>query len=64
MPPGIGGQRLGEPEVEHFDGAVGPQLDIGGLEVAMDDPLLVCRFEGIRDLSRDRERFVEPDGPA
>ena len=57
-------QRLGQPEVQHFHRAVGPQLDIRGLEIAMDDALLVRRFEGLCDLLRDRQRFVERDRPA
>ena len=32
---------LGKTEVQHFHGAVGPQLDVRRLQVAMDDPLFV-----------------------
>ena len=39
------GQRLGQAEVEHLDLAVGRHLDVGGLEVAVHDALLVRRFE-------------------
>jgi hypothetical protein len=34
------------------------QLDVGGLQVAMDDALLVRRLERLRDLPRNRQRFV------
>ena len=51
--------RLREPEIEQFDGAVGSDLDIGGFEIAMDDALVVRGFERLRDLPRDSQRFVE-----
>ena len=51
--------RLREPEVEHLDRAVGPQLDVGRLQIAMDDALLVRRFERLRDLLRDRQGLIE-----
>src|SRR5262249_2669262 len=31
--------------------AVSPDLDVGGLQVAMNDALLVCGFEGLGDLA-------------
>ena len=43
--------------------AIGPQLDVGGLQIAMDDALLVRGFERLRDLPRNRQRFVERIGP-
>ena len=59
--------RLGElrqPEVQHLHGAVFPHLDVGRLQIAMDDALLVRRFERGGDLPRDRQRFVDWDaGP-
>ena len=51
--------RLREAEVEHLHRAVGAHLDIRGLQIAMDDALLVRRFERLRDLLRDRQRLVE-----
>ena len=51
--------RLREAEVEHLHRAVGPHLDVRGLEIAVDDPLLVRRFERLGDLLRDRQRFVD-----
>ena len=34
-------------------------LDVGGLEIAVDDALLVRGLERLGDLPRDRERFIE-----
>ena len=42
--------RLREAEVEHLHRAVGADLDVGGLEVAVDDPLLVRRLERLGHL--------------
>ena len=50
--PGSRVHRFRQPEVEHFDGAVGADLDVRGLQIAMDDPLLVCGFERLGDLFR------------
>jgi hypothetical protein len=50
-------------EVEHLHRAVGAQLDIGRLEVTVDNPLLVGRFERPRDLPRDRQRLVYGNRP-
>jgi hypothetical protein len=60
----LGTQRLGEAEVQHFDRAVGAELDVRGLQVAMDDPGLVRRLEGVHELPGDGERFVEREGTA
>ena len=54
---GVDSQRLRQPEVEHLHHAVGPNLDVGGLQVAVDDALLVRRLEGLGDLSRNRQRL-------
>ena len=51
--------RLRQAEVQHLDRAVRPHFDIRGLQVAMDDALLVRGFECIGDLLRDRDGFVE-----
>ena len=37
----------------------GAHLDVRRLQIAMDDALLVRRFERLGDLPRDRQRFVE-----
>ena len=52
-------QGLRETEVQHLDGAVVGDLDVGGFQIAMDDAALVRRFERIGDLPRDGDRFVE-----
>ena len=57
-------QRPGQPKVEHFDGAVITDFDIGGLQVAMDDPLLVRGFEGLGDLLGDGQGLGDRDSPA
>jgi hypothetical protein len=41
--------KLRQPEVEHLDRAVVAHLDVGRLQVAMDDALLVCRAERVDD---------------
>ncbi len=58
-----GCHRFRQAEVQHLHGAVRAHLDIRGFEIAMDDPLLVRRFERVRDLLRDRQRFVDRDRP-
>jgi hypothetical protein len=48
-------ERFGESEVEHFDRAVRARLHVRGFQIAMDDAVLVGRFEGGGHLSRDGE---------
>ena len=43
-------QRLREPEVQHLHRAVGADLDVRGLQVAVDDALLVRGLERLGDL--------------
>ena len=52
-------ERLREAEVQHLHRAVGPQLDVRGLQIAMNDALLVRGFERLGNLPRDRQRVVE-----
>ena len=52
-------ERPCETEVEHLDGAVGRDLDVGRLQIAMDDALLVRGFERLGNLTRDRERLAD-----
>ena len=54
---------LGEAEVEDLDLALRGQLDVRGLEVAVHDALLVGLLEGLGDLHRDGDRFVDGDRP-
>ena len=60
----LGCQRLREPEIQHLHSPVRAQFDVRGLEIAMDDALLVRGFKSFRDLFRDRQCFVERDRPA
>ena len=48
-----------EPEVEHLHGAIRPDFDVGRLEIAVHDPLLVRGFESVGDLFRDGQRIGE-----
>ena len=54
---------LRETEVEDLDLALRRQLHVRGLQVAVDDALLVGFFQGLGDLLREADRFVERDGP-
>ena len=38
-------------------------LDVGGLQIAMDDALLVRRFERLGDLLRDGQRLIDGNRP-
>ena len=53
--------RFGQPEVQDLHRAVGSQLDVRRLQVAMDDSLLVRRFEGFSNLSRDGKGLVDAE---
>ena len=55
--------HLRQPEVEHLDYAMTGSLDIRRLDVAMNNPLFVRRLEGVGDLTRDGDRFVERHRP-
>ena len=48
-----------ESEVEHFDGTVGPDLDVGWLQVPMDDARFVRRLQARRDAGGDRKSLVD-----
>ena len=48
-----------KPKSSTFTVPVVPHLDVRGLQVPVDDPLLVCCFEGFGDLLRDGQGFVE-----
>jgi hypothetical protein len=51
--------RFRQPEVQHFDRAVGSHLDVGRFQIAMDDPPLMGRLERLGDLRGDRQDVVE-----
>jgi len=52
-------RQLRETEVEDLYRAVRPYLDVGRLQVAMHDALVVSRIEGVRYLTRDWQRIVK-----
>jgi len=52
---------LREPEVEHLHGAVRAHSDVCGLQIAVNDPLLVGGFERLGDLLRDRQCLFDRD---
>ena len=57
-----GGHRfegLRQAEVQHLHDAIGPHFHVGGFQIAMNDALLVRRFDRLGDLLRDRQRVVE-----
>ena len=60
----VGSIALARPKSKTFTVPSGADFDVRGLQIAMDDPLLVRRFERLGDLFRDRQRFVERDGTA
>ena len=49
--------RLGEAEVQHLHAAVRRHLDVGGLQIAVDDALVVRGLQRLGDLERKRQRF-------
>ena len=55
------GSVVREAEVQHLDRAVSSDLDIGGLQVAMNDALLVRGFEGLGDLACNGYCFFNRD---
>ena len=57
-------QGFGQAEVQHLHGAVGGHLDVGGLQIAVDDALVVRVLERVGHLPRDGQRFVERNRPA
>ena len=54
--------RLRESEVQYLDRAVRTHLDVGRLQIAVDDALLMRGFERLGDLFRDGQRFVQRNG--
>ena len=58
------GEGLGQAEVQDLDHAGRRDLDVRGLQVAVDDPSFVRDLESLGDLSRDRQRLVHGNGDA
>ena len=55
-------ERLRQPEIEHLDRAVVLNLDVGRLQVAVDDTRLMRRFQCLGNLFGDWECLIEWDG--
>ena len=58
----VRGQRLHgfrQAEIQNLDDAFGSDLDVGGLQVAMDDVLLMRGFDAVNQLLNNRQRVVE-----
>src|SRR5439155_6948764 len=55
---GVGGD-LREPEIEELHDAVGSNLDVGRLEIAVNDPLFMRDVECVRNLLRDHEGLAD-----
>jgi len=47
---GYGISELCKTEVQQLDGAIVANLDVGGLQIPMNDGLIMGGFEGLRDL--------------
>jgi hypothetical protein len=62
--PAGGSTTLRQPEVEDLHRAVRADHDVGGLEIAVDDVLLMRRFERIGDLLRDGQCLIDRQGSA
>ena len=56
---GLGLHEFREAEVEHLHDTVGRDLDVRRFQIAMNDPVFVRRFEGVADLTRDRQGFIQ-----
>ena len=61
---GVGSIAFARPKSSTFTVPSGAHLDVRRLQIAMDDALLVRRFERVGDLPRDRQRLVERDRSA
>src|SRR5207249_2949303 len=54
--------KLPQAEIEEFHLAVWSENDIGGLQIAMNDSLVVRRLQRLCNLPANRERFVDGNG--
>ena len=58
-----GSSAFARPKSNTFTVPSGRTLTFAGLQVAVDDALLVCRFEGVGNLLRHRQRFIDWNRP-
>lgn len=56
---GFAFQRLGQAEVQHFNLAIGCELDVGGLQIAMNNPALMRILHGFSNLRRYGQGVLE-----
>ena len=54
---------LGQSEVEYFDLSISREFYVRGLQIAVNDALMVGGAERLCDLERNRQRFVNGDRP-
>ena len=52
-------QRLRQSKIQHLHRPVVLHLHVGRLEVAVDDALLMRRFQRLGDLLRNRQRLIQ-----
>ncbi len=55
----VGSSAFARPKSSTFTTPIRAQFDVGGLQVAVDDALLVRGFEGFGDLFGDGERLID-----
>ena len=55
-------ERLRKAEVQYLDGSRGGELDVGWLQIPMDDAALVRGLERFRNLTGNGQRLVERNG--
>jgi hypothetical protein len=60
----VGGQGLRQTEVQNLHVAVRRDLDVGGLQVPVDDALLMGLLQRFRHLAGDQERLLDGKGSA
>jgi hypothetical protein len=50
---------FGQPEIEHLDRAIGPDFDVGGLQIAVHDAFFVRGLERVGNLMNDAKRIFQ-----
>ncbi len=61
---GVQFERLGQTEVQHLGLAVAGDEDVGRLQIAVDHPVLVGRFQGLGHLAGQLQGLLHRQGPA
>ena len=52
---------LCQPEIENLDLTLGRDDDVGGLQIPVNDAVLVCSFQRLGDLAGDLQGFIDLD---